>query len=163
MALFFWDASGLAKRYILEDGNDTANALFTASPALRMATTPIGYAETFSILLRRRNGGLLDAPTFSVATASLQTEVLSPRFDLFSVSDAAIFSSLALMRAHNFNATDAAILRTLLDYAASPNAPVCVLVASDTRLLRAADAEGLPTLNPELVPAADVPDFLAAF
>jgi hypothetical protein len=35
-------------------------------------------------------------------------------------------------------------------------------VASDRRLLRAAGAEGLVTLNPETVPAADVPAFLAS-
>jgi hypothetical protein len=36
------------------------------------------------------------------------------------------------------------------------------MVASDKRLLRAADAEGLKTLNPEIVSAAEVPGILAA-
>jgi hypothetical protein len=36
-----------------------------------------------------------------------------------------------------------------------------VLVAADYRLLRAAGAEGRATLNPETLPAADVPAFLA--
>jgi hypothetical protein len=35
-------------------------------------------------------------------------------------------------------------------------------VAADTRLLRAADAEGLTTLNPETV-AADLPALLSAW
>jgi predicted nucleic acid-binding protein len=45
---------------------------------------------------------------------------------------------------------------------ALPNRGVdCALIASDRRLLRAAATEGLATLNPETVPAADVPAFLA--
>jgi hypothetical protein len=39
---------------------------------------------------------------------------------------------------------------------------VLLLVAADARLLRAAAAEGLATLNPGTVAAADVPAVLAA-
>jgi hypothetical protein len=46
--------------------------------------------------------------------------------------------------------------------AQSPAAPACLLVTADQRLLRAAAAEGLQTLDPEQLPAADVPAFLAA-
>jgi hypothetical protein len=65
---------------------------------------------------------------------------------------------------HNLNATDAAILTMLLDYvqALPPGSPTCVLVSADKRLLRAADAEGLATLDPEAIPAADVPTMLAS-
>jgi hypothetical protein len=36
------------------------------------------------------------------------------------------------------------------------------MIAADRRLLRAAEAEGFRTLNPELLAAADVPGFLGA-
>lgn len=78
------------------------------------------------------------------------------------MSDNAIFASTAAVRRHNLNATDAAILTMLLDYvAAAPSGGPLVVVASDRRLVRAAEAEGLRALNPETLPAADVPAFLA--
>jgi hypothetical protein len=68
-----------------------------------------------------------------------------------------------MMQRHNLNATDAAILTMLLDLVPSlPPGDALVLVAADTRLLRGAAAEGLATLNPESVDAADVPALLAA-
>jgi hypothetical protein len=39
---------------------------------------------------------------------------------------------------------------------------VSVVVASDQRLSHAAKAESPEVLDPEMVPAADIPDFLAA-
>lgn len=53
---------------------------------------------------------------------------------------------------------DALFAHTAQSFAGSP----CALVASDQRLLRAAEAEGLATLNPELLPAAEVPTQLAS-
>ena len=66
------------------------------------------------------------------------------------------------MRRHNLNATDAALLTMLLEQVPpGGGGPVCLVIAADQRLLRAAAAEGFATLNPEQVPAADVPGVLA--
>ena len=53
-------------------------------------------------------------------------------------------------------------LTVMLEVARSSDAPPCVLVASDKRLLRAAELEGLRTLNPEVTALEDVPAFLAS-
>jgi predicted nucleic acid-binding protein len=165
MALLFWDASALAKRYFGELGSSTVNALFAAVPPQEMASTAWGYAETYSMLLRKLNGGVVDLPTFTTAVTALQAElVASSDFGLLPISDLTVFASIAVMRNHNLNATDAAVLRTLLEYVAAlpPGSPRCALVASDQRLIRAAQSEGLATLNPELLPVAGVPAALAA-
>jgi hypothetical protein len=163
MALLFWDASVLAKRYTAKTGRETANDLFDSVPLSNMVSTPWGYAETFSILLRRKNSGVLDALSFTTAVTALQDEVVdSADFILMTVSDAAIFASTGMMQKHNLNSTNAAILTVLLAYVHSPGAPVCALVASDQRLLRAAQAEGLQTLNPETLAETDVPAFRAS-
>ena len=163
MALLFWDASALAKRYFGETGSPTVNAVFANRESHEMASTPWGYAETFSILIRRLNGGVLDAPTFITVTTALQAEVVNaPDFGLLTITDAIVFSSIATMQRHNLNATDAAILTLLLEFSQSPGAPVCVLIASDHRFLRATASEGMPTLNPETLVPADVPGLLAA-
>jgi len=130
-----------------------------------MAAALLGYAETYSILLRRLNDRRLNLPTFTVAALALEQEVLaSPDFDLLSVDDAAIVNSLSLIRRHNLNASDAIILTLFLRYYHfhAPGRSPCVLIAADQRLLRAAAAEGLATLNPELVSPAEVPAILAA-
>ncbi len=161
MKLLFWDASALAKRYTAEEGREIANYLFENLSNSTMASTPWGYAETYSILLRRLNSGVLDISSFNLAVASLQMEVVeSDNFTLLTVDDTAIFRSTVLMHKHNINATDAAILTVVIDVARSEDAPECVLVASDKRLLRAAEAEGLQVLNPETILLSELIDFI---
>jgi hypothetical protein len=91
--------------------------------------------------------------------SSFQHEVIDdPAFRFLALDDA------ALIEKHNVNTADAAILALLLRYRQlqPPSDPPTVLVAADSRLVRAAQAEGILTLNPEIVPAADIPAFLAA-
>jgi predicted nucleic acid-binding protein len=164
VAVLFWDASALGKRYFGEVGSDTVNALFAHTHPDDMVTTPWGYVETYSILLRRLNAGALDSATFSTVVTAMQREVAqNPGFAFLSIDDAAIFASIPTMRAHNLNATDAAILTLLLEHSrtAPPGSPRIVLVASDHRLLRAAQLEGFAVINPETLPAADAPSLLA--
>ena len=143
MALLFWDASALVKRYMPEIGRETVNALFENNPRLDMAATPWGYLETYSILLRRHNGGIIDLPTFTTAITALQDEVVvSPNFNLLPINDAMVFASAAIVRKHNLNSTDAVILTTWLDYLQGSGVTDGVLVAADKRLLRAANDEG---------------------
>jgi predicted nucleic acid-binding protein len=164
VGLLFWDASALVKRYTVEVGRDTVNAVFASVPHRDMATTAWGYAETYSVLLRRLNGGTIDLPTFTAAITALQAEIVaSPDFMLLPIDDSVIFASISLLRKHNLNAADAAVLTTLLQFLTTSPAsvPACV-VASDQRLIRAANVEGLKVLNPETLAVADVPSFLAS-
>jgi len=159
----FWDASGLVKRYTVEEGSDVVDALFAVVPAPAMVTTVWGYAETFSILLRNRNDGRLDTPTFYAASAALRREVInSSDMGFVAVDESIVLAGLSLMERHNINTTDAALLAALLRYARSqpPADAACILVTSDKRLLRAAAAEGLQVLNPQNMSVADVPKFL---
>jgi hypothetical protein len=163
MALLFWDASALVKRYYPEIGSHSVDRLIVDRSAHSMVSTPWGYAETYSILLRRFNGGVIDLATFTGAVSALQTEVVqNPDFGLLTITDAHVFSSIETMRRHNLNATDAVLLTLLVEFSRSPGAPSCVLIASDHRFLRAAASVGLPTLNPETLVPADVPSLLAA-
>jgi hypothetical protein len=63
------------------------------------------------------------------------------------------------IRAHSLNVTDAAILSVVLDYqnASRPQpGQRLILITSDQRLMRAANAEGLATVNPETLPLSDL-------
>jgi len=153
--VIFWDASGLAKRYTDEGGRLTVNRIFAEAVPDEMYVTPLGYSETYSILIRKHNSGLLDSRAFWAATNALRSEIIGASgFGLLSITDALIFGSLALMGTHNINSADAAILSTYLQFQRASRVP-CLLVASDKRLLRAAQAEGLNVLNPEEVTPAE--------
>lgn len=156
-----WDASGLVKRYYLETGQAAVNEIFSIVPTQEMGVTAWGYAETYSILLRRSNSGALTPSAFRAAKSKLQSEILGDAdFEVLSITDTLIFSSLSLMEAHNINSADAAILSTYLQFQRASRVP-CLLVASDKRLLRAAEAEGLSVLNPEEVTPVEVAGLLA--
>jgi uncharacterized protein len=164
MALLFWDASAMVKRYITEVGTPTVNSIFAHARPHELATTPWSYAETYSILLRKHNSNAIDRALFATAISALEAEVVyGPDFGLLSINDAMVFASTAMMSQHNINATDAAILTLLLDYSQTlPSGQSgCLLIAADRRLLRAAGAEGFSVLDPETVPAADVPTLLS--
>lgn len=163
MPQLLWDASALSKRYVAENGSSTVDHLFTVpSPATRTITF-LGYAETAASLRRKMNQGAITPAELGLARRMVESEILNnPDFELLSISDADILSGIALTDRYNLNSTDAAILVAFLGCARSPGAPAAVVIASDQRLLRAGAAEGLHTLNPELVAAADVPTFLAS-
>jgi|SRR5579871_2396870 len=166
MVVLLWDASALAKRYAPEIGSDTVDALFAAVPTAQMVSSSISYAEIYSILLRKFNRAVFDRPAFNSAKSSLRAELINdPDFVLLSIEDAAFYSGIALMETHNLNATDAALLILYQSYIqtfASDSDIVFLLVAADERLIRTARAEGLRAINPETLPVADVPVYLAS-
>jgi predicted nucleic acid-binding protein len=159
-----WDASALAQRYAPEIGHLTVNALFTAVSRAQMITTVLSYSETCGAMVRKRNGGALDAAAFSVARSALRSEVIDdPDFGVLALDFSDILGGIDLIDRHNLNAADGSILTSFLGFAhAQPPTTGCVMVAADKRLLRAAQAEGLTTFNPEMIAPADVPAFLAA-
>jgi predicted nucleic acid-binding protein len=158
-----WDASGLAKRYAPEIGHQTVNELFVTVARAQMITTVLSYSETCGALVRKRNRGALDAATFTMARSALRVEVIDdPDFGVLDVEFGDILGGIDLIDRHNLNSADASILVSFLSFAQAQSATnVCILVAADQRLVRAANAEGLKTLNPELIAPADVPAFLA--
>lgn len=162
MPEILWDASALVKRYYTEVGSEAVDAVFATLPVAAMATTFLGYMECAAILRRKFNSLVLDQVAFSSTRYLLRQEVLNSRdFRLMSIDDTAMLDGIVWIDSYSINSSDAAILETYLRHTRI-SANICVFVAADTRLLRAAAAERLQTLNPELIPAAYVPAFLAA-
>ena len=164
MYFLLWDASALVKRYAAEVRQQTVNALFSAVARAQMITSVLSYSETCAVLVRKRNAGTLVAATYSAARSALRTEIIDdPDFGVLAVEFDDILGGIDLIDRHNLNSTDASVLKSFLGFVqAQPAATTLVLVAADQRLLRAAQAEGVQTLNPELIADADVPAFLAA-
>src|SRR5579883_3489033 len=102
MAHLLWDASALAKRYAEETGSKTVQALFAHASMSQMVTTIWGYAETFSILLRRCNGGVISNASFNAAVSALENEIINhPDVGVLTIDDAAVLAGITLVKKHN--------------------------------------------------------------
>ena len=147
------------KRYVPETGSAVVDRFFIQPITDRLLIFNIGIAEIISILVRKRNAGVLAAATFSQIIVDFNAEILSAGDVQKTACDASLVTaSLPLIITHSINATDAILLRTALDIGAAlqTQGDNLVLVASDQRLLRAARTEGLIVFNPETQTIADL-------
>ncbi len=159
MNSFLFDGSALVKRYAPEPGDAVVDHLFTQVSRDRLMCLMIGAAEAAAALVRKRNQGVLTPAMFMAATAELRAEVVdAPDFFKFASDNATITRSIPLTDTHAINATDAIVLQTAMQSASQmrPAGNDLVLVACDRRLLRAAQAEGLLTFDPETQTQAEL-------
>jgi predicted nucleic acid-binding protein len=159
MNSFLLDASALAKRYSPETGSPRVDFLFDNTPSERLMCLMLGAAEVVSVLVRRRNGGLLPAAACAQGVTNLKSEVVdADAFNTLAAENDGIAAAMPLIDVHAINANDAVVLRLALDLAAQLriDGNDLVLVAADQRLLRAARAEGLVTFDPETQTEADL-------
>jgi len=161
---FYWDASALGKRYVPETGTALVGGVFDTVGRGRMMMLDVAVGEVVSILVRRHNDGALEPAEYHEAMRHFRGQVVDGQeFRLESVGREVIRASLRVIERHSLNATDALVLRSALDLAALLRlaGDDLVLVAADARLLRAAEAEGVETLDPESGTVADLDGFLA--
>jgi len=159
MKYFYLDASALAKRYAPEIGSTAVDYLFARVTSDRLIVFNIGMAEVISILVRKRNAGRLAVGNYSQAILDFDVEIAnSAAIKKVVALTPLVISAFSLIGRHSINSTDAILLRSAVDLAAGLRArgDDLVLIASDQRLLRAAQAEGLFTFNPETQTAADL-------
>ena len=128
------------------------DAIRDTVPGARLFVLNIGMGEIVSILVCKRNAGLISQAYFAQAMLNFNTEIVDATdLNKVSVTSRLVTSSFPLIVAHSINSTDAVTLRSALAIARKLRAggDDLVLVASDQRLLRAAQAEGLSTFDPE--------------
>ncbi len=150
---YFWlDASALAKRYVPETGSSLMNYLFTRVPATSLMCLLEGIGEVISILVRARNRGGLPAIRFRQVMSRFNLEVIRHNdFEKLSADPIQVTTSWQWIEKHSINSTDSIILQCALDKANELRADGhdLILVSADARLIRAANAEGIVTFNPE--------------
>lgn len=159
MNRFWLDASAIAKRYVPETGSPLMNHLFSQIPATSLVCLLEGVGEVISILVRGRNRGTLPAVTFQQAMSRLDIEVIhNDDFEKYHPGSIEVAPSWKLIEKHSINSTDSIILKCALDRAAEirTDGHDLVLVSADSRLVRAAKAEGLFTFNPETDSQSDL-------
>ncbi len=149
---FYVDASALVKRYVVESGTPLVNHLFQNVPAGHLICLTLGTLEAVAVFVRKKNASLLSPKEFFQALANLKSEIID-NADITKImaTDSLVNAAIPLLEKHSINATDAVILRSALDLAAHfrLTGHDLVLVTSDQRLMKAGQAEGLMTFDPE--------------
>jgi len=145
---FFLDASALAKRYAKEPGTALVNDLFGKTERSQFIVFNIGLAEIVALLVRKKNAGRITDEACLHGIALLTSEFVDDARVAKLIADQPLVSSaFALIMKHSLNSTDAVILAACKDLDAGRH--LTVLVSSDQRLIKAAQAEGLLTFDSE--------------
>jgi hypothetical protein len=116
------------------------------------------------ILVRKRNAGVFSAAEFAQALVDFTVEIVgATNVTKASVTSRFVTSSFPLIAAHSTNSTDALVLKSALAIARKLRkaGDELALVASDQRLVRAAQAEAMVTLNPESLDNAALAGLMA--
>ena len=154
MYYFYFDTSVLVKRYTQEIGSEKTNFIFTNVPLNRLMCSILAVVELFWIFVRKKNDGRITDLDYSQAEINLNYEIIDSgsEFKTISIPDTLVLNSMSLIESHSLNSVDAIVLRSALYIAAElrNTGNRLVLVASDQRLLRAAQDEGLLVFNPEI-------------
>lgn len=149
---FYFDSSALAKRYVPETGSDLVDEILDNVSGRRICLLNVGAGEVVSILVRKKNTGEIEAADFDELLLDFNSEIAHRHaVRKMAVKNRLAISAFPLIVTHSINSTDAIALKSALTIADTlrERGDDLVLVSSDQRLLRAAQAEGLTTFNPE--------------
>jgi len=164
MFLLYLDASTWSKRYTGERGCNVLDAILDEAAITGngdLFSSAVSHAETLSALVRFRNRTPLPAAQFGYDLSRLSAD--RDKLSWLTVADDAFRRCTDLILKHNLNATDAALLEVLADlqHQVQPEGHELWLIAADKRFLRAAAAEGLACLDPEVSSPREVRELFA--
>jgi predicted nucleic acid-binding protein len=128
------------------------NRLFERVSPLSLIGLLEGIGEVISILVRHKNAGRITATAFQQAMLDFRSEVIgSDEVEKVHPMTDQVSASWRIIERYSLNSTDAIILRCALDKAIElrTGGHDLVLVTADGRRLKAAQADGLLTFNPE--------------
>jgi predicted nucleic acid-binding protein len=153
MAAYFCDASGIAKRYLVEIGSTWVQALADPAAGNDLYLARITTVEVVSAVTRRQRGGHLSAAHAATILAQFQLDL--PAYGIVEITPALLSHAMTLAETHGLRAYDAVQLAATLELQASRAGggltPI-TLVSSDRDLNAAATAAGVPVEDPALHP-----------
>src|SRR5438876_8629749 len=85
-------------------------------PEPRLYILNIGFAEVVSVLVRKKNGGIITVAQFGQALLEFEKEIIHS-LGMLSFDNSVATDALALIINHSINATDSIILRVAMDIA----------------------------------------------
>ncbi|HXP88033.1 MAG TPA: type II toxin-antitoxin system VapC family toxin [Bryobacteraceae bacterium] len=147
MAAYFLDTSALVKLYIREVGTGKMVRLATRSDEPRLIILSLSRVELHAAILRRFRSGELSTENLQTALASFNQH-LSSVFVVQPVTEPLLERAVAVIDAQQLRAYDAIQLAACLTQALPDTGGFATFVSADRKLLEAAKAEGLSTLDP---------------
>ena len=148
---YYADSSALVKRHIAEAGSAWIEQEFDAVSGNRIITTKLSVAEVLSALNRRRREANITVTEYAKFSGDFLSFVETD-YEMFELSDAVLLESQRLLETYPLRAGNAIQLASALLANAqlqSANLPALIFLASDARLLTAANGAGLPTDDPQ--------------
>ena len=139
---YFIDTSALFKRYVLEQGSDFINKLFSKEKAIFNSTVTL--CEVISNLRRLVDiDNLLDEKEFVMVKATFLGEIGNEVIDVVDLTPSILLKSLDICSSEYVTPLDSIQLASALSLAEKT-----IFVCSDRKLLRLATKWGLQTVNP---------------
>ena len=154
MAVIYLDTSALIKRYVAETGSAWIASFAFDAPDTILVTSRLTIAEARSAFARRRREASISTEDHADTIAAFNEDCVQ-HYRFVELDTPVIELACELMDRHPLRTNDAVQLASaLLSNQALRDAGVAALifVSADERLVRTADAEGLPADNPSLHP-----------
>lgn len=149
----YFDSSALVKRYLAETGSAWVQARCN-DPARTIVTVDLSRVEVAAAFAAKLRGKFITQAECQEIRAKLAADA-EKRYQVIPVTPRRVDEAIELTTRHRLRGYDAVHLacalrlnRALLN----ANLPPLTLVAADDDLLKAAQAEGLATENPNLHP-----------
>jgi len=145
------DSSALVKRHISEAGSVWIEQQFDAANGNRIITAKLSVAEVLSAMNRRRREANITATEYAKFSGD-SLSFVETDYEMVELSDAVLLEAQRLLETHPLRAGDAIQLASALlanTELQSANLPALTFLASDARLLTAANSESLQTDDPQ--------------
>jgi predicted nucleic acid-binding protein len=150
MAVYFFDSSALAKRYVTESGTAWVQALADPAAGNSLYVARITLVELVSAISRRRKKGDLTPAAAGAALTDVRADFTSSYY-VIEVTAALVEQAQALAEKHTLRGYDAVQLATALEvnaaYVAAGQLPI-TLVSADLDLNAAGTGEGMIADDP---------------
>ena len=157
MAVYFFDTSALVKRYVNETGSAWVGQVTDPKSSNKIYITRITGVEIVSALMKkvRDTKSPLPLDAAKKAIAEFRNDFQN-QYELLRITDSLLQTAMELPEKHKLRAYDAVQLSAALIISTqsvqqgipATGIPSLVLVASDSELLDAAQAEGLAVDDP---------------
>ena len=150
MGTYYFDSSGLAKRYVKEIGSIWVESVTNLNPGNEIFISLTAGAEIAAAICKRARTGTLTATDAAIALAAFKAEFKSYFFTI-NLSNTIIDQAMSLAEKHGLRGYDSIQLATALrlhEKRLLAGASAIIFVSADDKLNAAAQAEGLLVENP---------------
>jgi hypothetical protein len=154
MSPYYFDSSGIVKRYVKETGSGWVKAITNPTSGNEIFTSLISGAEVVAAICKSGRMGSITPQAVAQALTAFKGEFRS-HFTILHISDQTIDRAMTLAEKHGLRGYDSVQLATALELHAErilTNLPPFIFVSGDNKLNTAAQAEGLNVENPNNYP-----------